>query len=383
MSIQVDLVIIGGGIAGLWTLNHFRAIGHSALLLETKALGTGQTIGSQGIIHSGLKYALAGKMNAQAQSISAMPDLWRKALAGKGNVDLSKATGAIHSQHMMIPSGIGGALVKLVSKNIFQDSLHEIDKGKWPQEITDSGFKGSFIFMDEPVLDTPAILEALAAPHKSYIKKLPEDYALTPRAFLDQNNIKATTIIYTAAASNHTIATAQQQNTEDLKTQHRPLLMGMMKDAPFDLWAHFVGMGEKPAATITTHYTKSGERIWYIGGAAAERKINAPAKETIHASQKAIKQYLPKLDIASKQWAVYPVDRVEGKALGWMPDMPTIHQHDNHYYCWPTKLTFAPLLAQELEKKLGHLPKTPQAEFPTLDPVEVALPPWEDAQWMS
>ena len=58
--LRVDIAIIGGGIAGLWMLSRLRKRGYSALLIESEALGSGQTICSQGIIHGGVKYSLQG-----------------------------------------------------------------------------------------------------------------------------------------------------------------------------------------------------------------------------------------------------------------------------------------------------------------------------------
>lgn len=57
-ALKLDALIIGGGVAGLWLLNRLRNEGYQALLLEQEALGTGQSIASQGMIHGGIKYAL-------------------------------------------------------------------------------------------------------------------------------------------------------------------------------------------------------------------------------------------------------------------------------------------------------------------------------------
>ena len=54
-SYSTDIIIFGGGIAGLWLLNRLHNEGYQAILLETEALGGSQTIASQGIIHGGLK----------------------------------------------------------------------------------------------------------------------------------------------------------------------------------------------------------------------------------------------------------------------------------------------------------------------------------------
>ena len=59
--LSLDVLILGGGAAGLWLLDELHQAGYRVLLLETESHGLGQTISSQGIIHGGLKYALRGR----------------------------------------------------------------------------------------------------------------------------------------------------------------------------------------------------------------------------------------------------------------------------------------------------------------------------------
>src|SRR4029434_9598792 len=81
---RLDLLIFGGGAAGLWCLDRFRRAGYLATLLESTALGAGQTIQAQGIIHGGGKYALRGVRDFEAvRATSLMPDRWRHSLIGK------------------------------------------------------------------------------------------------------------------------------------------------------------------------------------------------------------------------------------------------------------------------------------------------------------
>ena len=380
---HADIVIFGAGIAGLWTFNRLKAMGYDVLLLESKAIGCGQTIASQGIIHSGLKYAFAGKINKLAQSISAMPDLWRKALRGEGPVDLSAASVNADSQYLLIPSGFMGGLVKLVTKQALGGNVHEIHKKDWPESIKSSGFKGSVIFMDEPVLDVPSVLHALAAPYKDSVREIdtPED----PLGFLERHQITAKKIIFTGAASNHQIATLRKDD-EGLKTQKRPLLMGFMKPAPFPLFAHLVGSSDKPVATITTHKDESGDLVWYLGGAVAEREKEADPQDVIKAAKAGFKKYLPSLDLSAMQWGVWPIDRVEGKSNteGWMPDTPTIHETKECYYCWPTKLTFAPLLSDKIVQKLDTeniTPSNTNSDWSFLPEAKYSKAPWDIVKW--
>ena len=66
MKLDTDVVIFGGGCAGLWLLDELRRRGLRVVLLESGRLGGGQTTGSQGILHGGVKYLLKGLFSASA-----------------------------------------------------------------------------------------------------------------------------------------------------------------------------------------------------------------------------------------------------------------------------------------------------------------------------
>ncbi len=380
MKRQADIVIFGAGIAGLWAFYRLKRAGYNVLLLESVAIGGGQSIASQGIIHSGLKYAFAGKINKLAQSISAMPDLWRTALDGEGPVDLSAARVHAHSQHLLIPSGFMGGLVKLVTRRALGNNVHDIAKGDWPDEIKETGFKGSAIFMGEPVVDVPSVIRALAEPYRDCIRRI--ESADDPFGFLKAHGIEPKQVIFTGAASNHVIAKTAGHD-DGLATQVRPLLMGMMKGAPFPLYAHLVGASDKPVMSITTHKCADGALVWYLGGGVAERDKDSDPDDVYMAARQALAEYLPHVDLSGVRWASFPVDRIEGKSSvdGWMPDTPTIHSHGDVHYCWPTKLAFAPLLAERLMKQIGTPPSGTQTDWGFLPDVDYADTPWDTAQW--
>ena len=377
---SIDIVIFGAGIAGLWAFNRFKRMGYDVLLLESNTIGGGQTIASQGIIHSGLKYAFVGKINKLAQSISAMPDLWRAALRGEGHVDLSAAEYNAESQYLLIPGGFMAGLTKLVTKQALGNNVHEVPQNLWPKTIQSSGFKGTVIFMDEPVLNVSSVIKALVAPYKDSVRKIdmPDD----PFGFLKKHNIFAKHTIFTGAASNQTIAT-QQEHHQGLETQARPLLMGLLKPAPYPLYAHLVGSSDKPVATITTHEDKDGALVWYLGGHVAERARDSAPEDVYKAARKGLAKYLPHVDLSDVRWAALPIERIEGKSStdGWMPDTPTIHSKENVHYCWPTKLTFAPLLAERLLAKIDLKPSHHTTDWSFLPDVPFTEAPWDKALW--
>ncbi|MEQ8817269.1 MAG: FAD-dependent oxidoreductase [Thalassobaculum sp.] len=386
MARPIDIAIFGAGIAGLWTFARLKRAGYDVLLLEREAIGSGQTIASQGIVHSGLKYSLAGKLNETARSISAMPDRWRAALRGEGEVDLSAARTSADSQFLLIPGGVLGGLTRLVAQRALGGNSHTVPASDWPDGLRRSGFRGSAVFMDEPVLDVPSVLRALAEPDRGAVRGIAAGQAGRPAEFLRAHGIEPRAMLFTAAGSNHGIARDRGQDN-GLETQHRPLLQGLMRPAPFPLFAHLVGTSDKPVATVTTHAAADGTLVWYLGAAVAERSKEADPRDVYAAAAKAFRDYLPGVDLDGVEWAVLPIDRVEGRTQGFhMPDTPTLHRAGNVLYGWPTKLTFTPMLgdmvAAELDR-LGIAPSGRATDFSDLPPVDYAVAPWDNAEWTS
>ena len=105
-SYHSDLIIFGGGIAGLWTYNVLKDAGYSVILLEKDKLGGTQSMASQGMIHGGQRYALQGKANSHSESISEMPKIWEDCLKGKTSPDLSSAQILSQKQYLWSPGGL-------------------------------------------------------------------------------------------------------------------------------------------------------------------------------------------------------------------------------------------------------------------------------------
>lgn len=392
---NIDILISGAGIAGLWLFHRLRRAGYAVMLLEGNSIGCGQTVASQGIIHSGLKYAFAGQINAFARSISAMPDLWRAALRGEGPVDLSAARVQANSQYLLIPSGFMGGLIGLVTQRALGNNVHKLNRDEWPDPIAATGFDGTVVFMDEPVLDIPSALHALAAPHQDSIRKADILNDVTweqdsggniTAAHIGDTRIVARQYIFTAAGANHQMA-KRLGHAAGLNTQKRPLLMGMMRGAPGELYAHCVGPSDKPVMTVTTHRHRDGDLVWYLGGAVAERDKEANPADVYKAAHAALEKYMPSVDLSRVQWSTLPVDRVEGKSAtrGHLPDTPTIHTAHNALYCWPTKLTFAPMLSDQIVDHLNKHRIEPSGDmegsFADLPPCPITATPWDEAEW--
>jgi glycerol-3-phosphate dehydrogenase len=363
--VNVDVLILGGGIAGLWLLADLRAQGVNALL-ATDELGKGQTIASQGIIHGGTKYALTGKVTGATLAIGDMPRLWKAALHGEGTVDLSKVKVLTESQLLWTSGGIGSRMTGFFASKAMKSRMDAVPHDAYPALFRHAEFHGGLYRLDEPVLDVPSLLASLREQladalvevdvQRSGLQPAKNGYgyqAVLPNGQVLE--IAAQHIILTAGAGNAAlltrIACGRQPALLLPKMQRRPLQMVMVRgDLPM-IYAHALGMSDKPRATITSHRDAQGKVVWYIGGQPAEQGVGKPAAEVIAATRRELADLLPWLDVSGMAWATWNVDRAEGSQPdGSRPDQPTLHHDANITVAWPTKLAFAPMLAARLQQ---------------------------------
>jgi glycerol-3-phosphate dehydrogenase len=367
---NVDVLIIGGGIAGLWLLAELRAQGVNALL-ATDELGKGQTIASQGIIHGGTKYALTGKVTGATLAIGDMPRLWRAALNGEGAVDLRKVKVLAESQLLWTSGGLGSRMTGFFASKAMQSRMAAVPRDDYPELFRHPEFHGGLYRLDEPVLDVPSLLETLREQlaaalvqvdtQRSGLQPAKQGYgyqAVLPNGQVLE--IAAQHIILTAGAGNEALLTSmacrRQPPLVIPKMQRRPLQMVLVRGKLPLLYAHALGMSDKPRATITSHRDKHGNTVWYIGGQPAEQGVGKSAADVIVATQHELAALLPWVDFTGMEWSTWNVDRAEGcQPDGSRPDQPMVQRFANVTVAWPTKLAFAPMLAARLRAELGAM----------------------------
>jgi glycine/D-amino acid oxidase-like deaminating enzyme len=393
MLIEKDIVILGGGIAGLWLLNRLRDAGYSVLLLENSALGAGQTIASQGMIHGGLKYALGGALTGASEAIADMPQHWQRCLQGQGDVDL-RGTQLLSDTYYLWPrNSMRSRLTAFLGSKLVSSKATAVEECDVPAFFR-GHLDGALYRLHDIVLDVPSLLNTLGQRCREYIHHIAgqslrfEQDATGQILSLHVGNslqLKAQRFICTAGEGNADLLRMLQPPA--LRMQKRPLQMVVVKhhiEQP--LYVHCVAdqFTATPELTITTHHCRDGALAWYLGGELAEAGANIDQGTQISNARAKLAQLFPWCDFRQAQWRSFYINRAEAQqADGKRPDRDSVLTHSNVLFCWPTKLTLAPALANSVFSTLraqNVLPRaySPQAVFNSVYP-GIAQPPWEAA----
>ncbi len=384
---RLDVLLFGGGAAGLWCLDRLRRADYHAILLESQALGSGQTIQAQGIIHGGGKYALRGVRDfAAVQATSRMPKRWRQCIAGKLEPNLSALHVLSEQCHLWLTRGSAVARVQslgimglIANAGLLATKPQTVPKESWPEALRDSAL--AVYSLAEPVIETGSLLESLAAQHNGFIFLCDGrsvqftadgvrigDVMLQPRA-----------IVLTAGAGNGELLTRAGMNAEIM--QRRPLGMVLLRGKLPPLFGHCV-VGGKTGLTITT----PAPGVWQVGGEIAERlaseKDSAAARR---AALSEIRRWLPGLPLAGAEMALYRAVRAEAHtaALKRPSGVHASQVAPGIIVGWPTKLSMAPVLADEVFQLVDLDLKAPggYGETPPWPAPTVARYPWEETEW--
>jgi hypothetical protein len=390
---RVDVVVLGGGIAGLWTLARLRAEGYAAA-----PLGAGQTVAAQGIVHGGLKYALDLKLGRAARALADMPALWRRCLAGQGELDLRAARLNAGQQLFWLPQGARATLVGFLASQAVRAHTRRLPPAEWPPLLRQETV-GAVHALDEPVLDVPSVVRALAMPLAAHIRRVDaaamrfegEGWRLGPLRIAGETRdggalrLHAGSFVLAAGAGNEAVL---GRLVGAGAAQRRPLHMLMLHGLPEPpLYAHCFDAGEKPRLTITSHRTEAGDLVWYIGGELAEAGAALPPDGLAARGRAELARLLPRLDLSGVAAAGLRIDRAEPRQpLGRRPDRPVLRAAGDALFVWPSKLAFAPQAAAEVAAALAAtgLPRGPDetAALAALPFPGYAAPPWEEASWM-
>lgn len=385
-SLSTDILIVGGGIAGLWLNARLRRAGFSTVLMENTALGGVQSMRSQGIIHGGTKYALHGALTGASEAIADMPALWRECLAGTGEVDLRGVRVLSDAHYLWSPGGLAGNLTSFFASKAVRSRVAQVKGSDLPPALQDKAFKGKAYRLTELVLDVPSLVERLAELAGDSllagerIEPLREGDKLVGLR-VDGREIRAQRVVLSAGAGNE--ALLRELGLEHPAMQRRPLHMVLLTAPTLKpLYAHCLGGGPKPRVTVTTHPLSNGQWVWYLGGDIAEAAgVARNEAEQIAEAQRELHKLVPWIDLSAARWATLRVDRAEPAQSNLLrPDSAFLADEGALLVGWPTKLALAPNFADRVLESLEKHGIRPQgATTPTpLPRPALARPVWEE-----
>ncbi len=391
--IDADLVIFGGGIAGLWLLARLRARGWRALLIETGALGQGQTRYSQGIIHGGTKYALTGKMSEAAHMVAKMPEHWRACLQGHGELDLRAVEVLAEHQYLWSTASLGSRLAGFFASRLMRSRTRALEAKDYPELFRNPAFAGQVYELNEPVLEVGSLLQALAGPHRDVMlhsrgqMRLRAGDPCVVELAEPAITVHARRLVLTAGKGNAELL--QGLGRSEPQMQLRPLQMVALRGELPGIYAHCLGSSATPRVTINSAKDASGRTVWYLGGQLAEEGVGRSAEAQIAAARAELAALFPWVDFSTCQWRALPIERAEvAQGSGRLPDDVFAEQQDRVITAWPTKLALAPVLADRIEAILQQdgLAPQPDAGFaealaPCPHPSVSPLPWQEDTPW--
>jgi len=383
-SLSTDVLIVGGGVAGLWLNARLRRLGFATLLVDKGALGGGQSVKSQGIIHGGTKYALSGALTGASEAIADMPRRWREALEGKGELDLSGVRLLSDAHYLWSPGTLAGNLTSFFASKAVRSRVGQVKGDELPPALQHPRFKGKVYRLSELVLDVPSLIARLAELAGDSllacerIEPLLDDNELVGLR-VDGREIRAQRIVFSAGGG--TAELLASLGLQQPAMQRRPLHMVIVKAPTLKpLYAHCLGGGTKPRITVTSHPTADGEWLWYLGGDLAEADGVARDEATqIAAAKKELAELVPWIDLSSAQWATLRIDRAEpAQSALARPDNAFLAEQGRLLVGWPTKLALSPDLSDRVEAALARDGIRP-ANHPALP--ELPRPPLTGPFW--
>ncbi|MCH7572679.1 MAG: FAD-dependent oxidoreductase [Planctomycetes bacterium] len=388
----LEVVIFGGGGAGLWLLDALVRDGYDVLLLESDALGSGQTIASQGIIHGGLKYTLTGMFTKSARAIREMPLIWRRSLAGEHPPDLSNTKLRSEFCYLWQTGSLSSRVAMFGARAGLRVRPRSLSRQQRPPILTDC--PGTVARLDEQVIEPMSLLSDLADQHRDRILKID---AVSGLEFDSAKSgvsggvirlinpdtgepleLKPRDVILTAGEGNAQLRRSMGLSSSEMQT--RPLHMVMCRGSLPLLNGHCVdGRSTRLTITSTTDYAE--RTVWQIGGRIAERGVSMEPAELIAHAAAELRDVIPGFNVPGAEWSTYRVNRAEqASAGGHRPADVHVKREGRTITAWPTKLALVPRMASLIQDLLeapssaGSIDRATLAGWPRPG---IALPPWE------
>ena len=360
--ITLDILIIGGGIQGLWTFNNLTELGYRVALITDSPLGNGQTLDSQVYKHTGHFY----NNIEMAQRLKEFSQEWQ---------DFIKASNLVKAQKQAF-LGFNRKVAVKWTQMWDQAGLEYsgIDPQEIPQAFKEGELKqGCFFHTGETCLHGQELIKNLAEPVKDLIFQgqitgFQSNHGLVTEV---QATIagKAITflpkyIVLTAGRGNQHLLNqitkddvVLHQKTKDIQQLRRCQVLVLKGEKLPSTSCLFPGL-----QLFSGCREVNGEIIWLVTYGfddPIELDINSKIpvdKKRLQLCIKQLQKVMPKIMEMDLDWALYPAVKAESKALGsgLRPNGDFVDNCglQNVTVCYPTKLSLAPRASKRIAHKI-------------------------------
>jgi glycine/D-amino acid oxidase-like deaminating enzyme len=370
--LEPDVLIVGGGVQGLWLLNDLRREGYSALLLERRELGGEQTCHSHVYLHQGHLYAEV----ELAEHLKDVRALWEKWLT-------------THTvERGVTPSyfGFQNRWQAQQKMNLWSDPRLAL-RFRGPDAVAPppalaGGAVRAVLESPEVCLDGQGLVRQLVAGVAEHVSRIEEVLAIRvngPANAVEQVDVtlpggrpltfRPRALVLAAGAGNQ--ALLQLASGGDRRLWERLYAAQQLRKAhmlvvrgPRDHLQPLTGVFH-PWGLFIVGRDLDGEAVWLISDHRSEA-LSSAEDWLVYDEGWWLPQVLAALRALAPgafgspgrlRWGVYAAPKAEGRATGAIPHEERIEQFrlTNLWAVWPTKLTLAPLVSQAVAGQLRRL----------------------------
>lgn len=391
-SINVDVLILGSGVQGLWLLNDLIRAGYSALLIERDSIGGDQTLHSHGFIHQGIGYPHCHHLS----DFQRAAEHWRRFVSA--SEDLVSHTSA----HV----GFVGLANSLLWEDHWQKARLSYKVEEIPKQFCGSTLRKLYR-TDEFAVHLVRLIERLCEPVREFIvhgevkqiravngQVTDMTAAIGARSF----RIHPQSVVLAAGEGNAQLISQidgldHSTPAHHLRKSHVVVVRGQSLLEPInllipDIWLFVVsqtGDDGHPVWLLTSDVDKA-----YDGQ-------SGPDADAIQRTVAKLRCFDPALfsrtNVSKMEWGAYVGLKVEPDSN---PDGPPPLQWciksfglANLFAVWPTKLTFAPLasadVVSQLERSGLSRKLVNQSAFADLQgkPLVFRQEKWRSVEWQN
>ncbi len=367
-QLNLDVLIVGGGIMGLWLAHDLHAAGRSFAVLEQNTLGGEQTCHSHVYLHQGFIYKEV-ELAARLRSVTAK---WQEWLKNREHLVRSHAsyfgfrTGVEFEQKLALwehPSL--GLQCKLVAAP------------DWPGALSPSAKRSSgvriLVSTPEQSLDGHLLVKEIAGgfPDSIFRIDIVDRIEVTPTGVdvvarsdrYGELRLRSRFLVLAAGSGNLRLLTsffpeqfAGKPSPQQIRKAHMMVIRGPKDDLPplNGVFGSFGGL-------FMVSRELGDENVWLVSDYRSPVEgQSGGAASGCEPWQSAVLEYLYELAPAVMEraggfrWGIYEAPKAEGAAAGKLPDEERILSVGQRVWTvWPTKLTLAPKASAALLRHMN------------------------------